>query len=156
MLVSTTAFRRPQFRRIDIMQLVCTSCGAKNRIPDDRIDDQPKCGKCGTPLLDAAPFALSDASFGRYVEGSDLPVVVDFWADWCGPCKMMAPHYAKAAESLPHMRFAKLDTEASPLTSRQFNIRSIPTMVLYRGGKEVARKCGAMSSTDIATWLKSQ
>ena len=138
------------------MQLVCTNCGAKNRVPDARLDDHPQCGKCGTPLLDGEPFALNDASFARYVEGTELPVVVDFWADWCGPCKMMAPHFATAAGQLPRIRFAKLDTEASPQTSQRFNIRSIPTMVLLRDGKEVARRSGAMSSADISRWLQTE
>jgi thioredoxin 2 len=103
-----------------------------------------------------APIALDDGSFDRYVEGTELPVVVDYWAEWCGPCKMMAPQFAAAAAQLPEVRFAKVDTEAAPTTSARHRIRSIPTMVLFSGGREAARRSGAMSAPDIVSWIRSQ
>ncbi len=137
------------------MHLVCPACFAKNRVPDERLGDAPACGKCGAPLLAAEPVALDDSNFSRFTEGSDLPVVVDFWAEWCGPCKMMGPQFASAASRLPQVRFAKVDTEAAPKTSIRHRIRSIPTMVLFRQGQEVARMSGAMSAADIQRWIAS-
>jgi thioredoxin 2 len=138
------------------MQLACPACGTKNRVPDDRLNDDPQCGRCGAALMPAAPVALGEAMFDRYIEGSGLPVVVDFWADWCGPCKMMAPQFAAAAAQLPQVRFAKVDTDAAQGASTRHGIRSIPTMVLFRDGREVARRSGAMPSGEIVSWLKSQ
>lgn len=106
--------------------------------------------------MPAEPIKLDDASFSRFIEGSDLPVVVDFWADWCGPCKMMAPQFSAAAQKMRTLRFAKVDTEASPQASVRFRIRSIPTMVLFKGGQEIARTSGAMSASEIERWVQSQ
>ena len=135
------------------MRLVCTNCGAINRVPDERLGDDPACGTCKARLLSAEPFALTDTSFNKFISHSGLPVVVDFWAAWCGPCKMMAPHFSEAAKQMPRARFAKVDTEAATLTSARFSIRSIPTLVLFKGGQEIARQSGAMQAGDIARWI---
>jgi thioredoxin 2 len=138
------------------MNLCCPACGTTNRVPDQRLNDRPVCGRCGAELMAAKPAALTDDTFPKFVANTDLPVLVDFWADWCGPCKMMAPHFANAAAQLPDVRFAKVDTEASPQASAANGIRSIPTLILYRLGREVARQSGAMASADLVRWLQGQ
>ena len=138
------------------MQLVCPSCGRKNRVPDERLGDGPSCGSCGTALMDPHPVALDDASFGAFIEGTDLPVVVDYWADWCAPCKAMAPQFAAAAQQLPGVRFAKVDTERAPQASVRHRIRSIPTMVLFHRGQEVARRSGALPAAAIVSWVQGE
>ncbi len=135
------------------MQLVCPACATKNRVPDERLGDVPQCGRCGGELLAPEPFALDDTSFDGFVSGTDLPVLVDFWAEWCGPCRVMAPQFEQAARERADVRFAKVDTDASPKTSVRHRIRSIPTLALFHRGQEVARSSGAMSARDLLQWV---
>ncbi|MBI3149593.1 MAG: thioredoxin [Betaproteobacteria bacterium] len=137
------------------MQVVCPHCLTKNRLPAERRHEDPRCGECGAALLAPGPVALDEQSFERFVEGTELPVLVDYWADWCGPCQTMAPQFKAAAEQMPEVRFAKVDTDASPRVSMKAHIRNIPTLVLYRGGAEVARRSGAMMSRELVSWVKS-
>jgi len=136
------------------MILVCPRCGVTNRLPEARLIDQPVCGKCRTRLLPGMPIELTETRFANYVGKSELPVIVDFWAAWCGPCKMMAPVFtATAAEFVTQVLFAKVDTEAEPSLAQQFGIRSIPTLVLFRGGREIKRVSGAMNGSQLRAWL---
>ena len=136
------------------MHLVCASCGTTNRIPDERLHDAPVCGRCGAALMAAEPANLGDAALPKFIAGTELPVVVDFWADWCGPCKSMAPHFTQAARELPGVRFAKVDSDAAPLASARHNIRSIPTLILFNGGVELARLSGAVPAAQLVSWIR--
>ena len=136
------------------IHLVCPRCQAVNASPPDRLGDNPKCAKCGAPLNEPAPVELNQANFDKFIGRSDLPVAVDFWATWCGPCKMMAPAFAQAARALhPRVRLAKVNTEESQSLAARFGIQSIPTMVLFRNGQEKARISGAMSQGQIVDWI---
>ncbi|MFO1321254.1 MAG: thioredoxin TrxC [Burkholderiales bacterium] len=136
------------------MEAVCPHCAAVNRVPDTRLADQPKCGKCGEPLITGAPVALTARTFDKFTSRNDLPVVVDFWAEWCGPCKMMAPVFARAAQDQAgRTLFAKLDTESEGEIAQRFGIRSIPTLILFQSGREKARISGALDGASLARWL---
>lgn len=132
------------------MKLVCPSCTAVNRVPEAKVSDKPVCGNCKTTLLPTIPVDLTEATFAKFIARTELPVLVDFWAPWCGPCQMMAPDFAKAAKQLsPKVILAKLDTQSNPQAAAPFNITGIPTVILFRDGKEVARESGALNTQQI-------
>ena len=142
---------------MDTKHIVCPHCEATNRIPTARLEDAPKCGKCKQVLFSGQPINLTNANFNKHISNSDVPVVVDFWAPWCGPCQTMAPAFAQAAQQLePNYRLAKVDTEAEQALGAQYGIRSIPTIAVFKNGQEIARQAGAMGAEDIKRWVESQ
>jgi thioredoxin 2 len=139
------------------IHIVCPHCVAVNRIPAARLGEGPNCGKCHRALFTHHPVELSAATFERHISRNDIPVVVDFWAPWCAPCQMMAPQFVQAAGQLePGVRLAKVDTEAEQALGARYGIRSIPTLAMFRGGREVDRQAGAMGAADIVRWVQSR
>jgi thioredoxin 2 len=140
----------------DPLHIVCPDCVAVNRIPADKLAAGPKCGKCHQALFNQHPVELNSANFQQHISRNDIPVVVDFWAPWCGPCKMMAPAFEEAAAQLsPNVRLAKLNTEVEQAIGTNLGIRSIPTMIVFRNGQEVVRQAGAMGAADIVRWIRA-
>ncbi|SPJ17066.1 Thioredoxin C-3 [Burkholderiales bacterium] len=138
------------------MHLACPACSSTNRMPDERLHDEPICGRCGAPLMSTEPVEIGDQALLPYIANTELPVLVDFWADWCGPCKMMAPHFAAAAKRMPDVRFVKVNSDDAPAASARFAIRSIPTLVLFHTGKERGRMSGAVSADELLAWIRTR
>lgn len=141
------------------MELVCGNCGARNRVPESKLQQgkEPVCGRCKTPLTgNAGPTNVTDVTFASQVESSDLPVLVDFWAPWCGPCRMISPVVEKlAGEFGGKLRVAKMNVDENPVTASRFDIRSIPALIIFRGGREAARTLGARGAADLRRWIES-
>lgn len=138
------------------LHIVCPHCAAVNRVPPERLQSAPKCGSCHQPLFSGHPAEVDAAGFDQQITQSGIPVLVDFWAPWCAPCRMMAPHFVEAAAQLePKVRLLKVNTEDQQALAARYDIRSIPTLMLFRGGQAVARQAGAINREDIVRWAES-
>ncbi len=137
------------------VHIVCSHCQVTNRLPITKLENEPNCGKCRKPLLTASPLELTALTVGKTIQKNEVLTIVDFWASWCQPCLMMAPQFQTAANQLPQVVFAKLQTDQYEQAAAPYNIRSLPTMVAFRQGKEIARQSGALSSVQIVQWVKS-
>ncbi|RYY77128.1 MAG: thioredoxin TrxC [Gammaproteobacteria bacterium] len=138
------------------IQITCPNCNVANRVPEERIGDKPQCGKCKKPLFLGKPLDLHPGNVNAVLGKNYIPVLVDCWASWCGPCKSFAPVFEQAAGIFePGFRFAKLDTEAAPSIAERWAIRSIPTLILFKQGKEIQRASGAMSLPQLQQWLRA-
>ncbi|TSA49443.1 MAG: thioredoxin TrxC [Nitrosomonadales bacterium] len=140
----------------DTLHLVCPHCHAVNRVPSAKLNYHPNCGQCHRALFEAHPLELTAATFDKHLAHSGIPLLVDFWAPWCGPCRMMAPAFEQAASLLePNVRLVKVNTEIEQAVAARYAIRSIPTLTLFSNGREVARQAGAMGAQDIVRWVQS-
>jgi len=139
------------------LKITCLKCATPNRVPSDKLGAGPKCGTCGAPLMDGKVHDLDPTTFAKAAKTDDVPLIVDFWAPWCAPCRMMAPEFQKAAANMgAGARFAKINTEQFPKVSEKNGIRGIPTMIVYQRGKEVARQSGAVQARAIETFVKAK
>ena len=136
--------------------IVCPHCSSTNRVPADKFEAELTCGKCHEQLFNGHPAPVTESQLASHIAKNEIPVVVDFWAPWCGPCRMMAPEYEKACGLIePYARLLKVDTEANPNVGVRHNIRSIPTLAIFIGGKEITRISGARSAADLAQWVRA-